>query len=104
MCSSPRAEPGRVGSGPDALAEGLLAGDRRVLARAITLVESTRPDHRAEAEVARQLAGLEEQVRAGTITPAAAAARLLEAFRGGKPRQNREFGRAAGFLPDPLSP
>ncbi|HLY55458.1 MAG TPA: methylmalonyl Co-A mutase-associated GTPase MeaB [Stellaceae bacterium] len=28
----------------------LLAGDRRALARAITLVESTRPDHRREAE------------------------------------------------------
>jgi len=33
-----------------ALAEGVAAGDRRSLARAITLVESTRPDHRAAAE------------------------------------------------------
>jgi LAO/AO transport system kinase len=32
------------------LAAGVVAGDRRALARAITLVESTRPDHRAEAE------------------------------------------------------
>ncbi len=32
------------------LAEGVLAGDRRALAQAITLVESSRPDHRAEAE------------------------------------------------------
>jgi len=32
------------------LAKGVLAGDRRVLAQAITLVESTRADHRAEAE------------------------------------------------------
>ena len=31
------------------LAQQVLAGDRRALARAITLVESTRPDHRAEA-------------------------------------------------------
>jgi LAO/AO transport system kinase len=31
------------------LAEGVRAGDRRALARAITLVESTRPDHRADA-------------------------------------------------------
>jgi len=31
------------------LVERLLAGDRRALGRAITLVESTRPDHRAEA-------------------------------------------------------
>ncbi len=32
-----------------ALAAGVMAGDRRALARAITLVESTRPDHRAAA-------------------------------------------------------
>ncbi len=32
-----------------ALAESVRAGDRRSLARAITLVESTRPDHRSEA-------------------------------------------------------
>jgi GTPase len=32
------------------LVEPLRRGDRRALARAITLVESTRPDHRAEAE------------------------------------------------------
>ena len=37
----------------------------------------------ARPEVARQLAGLEDQVRAGAITPVAAAARLLEAYRGG---------------------
>lgn len=33
-----------------ALADGVAAGDRRSLARAITLVESTRADHRAAAE------------------------------------------------------
>jgi LAO/AO transport system kinase len=33
-----------------ALAEAVRAGERRALARAITLVESRRPDHRAEAE------------------------------------------------------
>src|SRR6476661_7069749 len=32
------------------LAQEVIAGDRRALARAITLAESTRPDHRAEAE------------------------------------------------------
>jgi LAO/AO transport system kinase len=32
------------------LVEGIRSGDRRALARAITLCESTRPDHRAEAE------------------------------------------------------
>jgi LAO/AO transport system kinase len=32
------------------LVEGVLAGDRRVVARAITLVESRRPDHRERAQ------------------------------------------------------
>ncbi len=32
-----------------AMVESILAGDRRILARAITLVESTRADHRAQA-------------------------------------------------------
>ncbi len=40
----------------DALAAGVRAGDRRALARAITLVESTRADHRELAD--RLLAGL----------------------------------------------
>jgi LAO/AO transport system kinase len=35
---------------PDDLATALRAGDRQALARAVTLVESTRADHRAEAE------------------------------------------------------
>jgi LAO/AO transport system kinase len=36
-------------SGASGLAQGVLEGDRRALARAITLVESTRPDHRRDA-------------------------------------------------------
>ncbi|MGP1394882.1 MAG: methylmalonyl Co-A mutase-associated GTPase MeaB [Inquilinaceae bacterium] len=35
---------------PELEARALLAGDRRALARAITLIESTRPEHRARAE------------------------------------------------------
>ncbi|MFI0944236.1 methylmalonyl Co-A mutase-associated GTPase MeaB [Streptomyces sp. NPDC021020] len=35
---------------PDAYAEGVLEGRRALVARAITLVESTRPDHRALAQ------------------------------------------------------
>lgn len=35
---------------PIALAQGVLAGQRRALARAITLIESTRDDHRAAAD------------------------------------------------------
>jgi LAO/AO transport system kinase len=37
-----------------ALAEGVLEGNRRALAQAITLVESTRPDHRAAADALLQ--------------------------------------------------
>lgn len=37
-------------SDPDKLAEGVCGGDRRALARAITLVESRRADHRVTAE------------------------------------------------------
>ena len=36
--------------GIDAMAAAVRSGDRRALARAITLVESTRPDHRERAE------------------------------------------------------
>ena len=36
-------------TGKDVLAQDILAGQRRALARAITLVESTRADHRAQA-------------------------------------------------------
>src|SRR5712664_1961495 len=37
-------------AGTDDLATALRGGSRRAVARAVTLVESTRPDHRAEAE------------------------------------------------------
>ena len=83
MCSRTRTEPGRRGSGPDALAEGLLAGDRRVLARAITLVESTRPDHRAEAEalLARVLPASGGALRLGvTGVPGVGKSTFIEAF------------------------
>ena len=39
-----------LGSGSETLREGLLKGDRRALAKAITLAESANPDHRAQAE------------------------------------------------------
>ena len=41
---------------PKALAERLFNGERRALAKAITLVESTHPDHRTQAEVLIQAA------------------------------------------------
>ncbi len=43
------AAPQKRKGGAVPLAEAVLAGDRRALARAITLIESTRADHRAEA-------------------------------------------------------
>ncbi len=55
--ASGRSAPGKSapGAAPEyptaaALASALTGGDRRALARAITLIESTRSDHRAEAE------------------------------------------------------
>ncbi len=54
-----------------ALAEKLLAGDRRALARAITLVESDRPDHRraGEALLDRLLPATGKSIRLGISGP-----------------------------------
>jgi LAO/AO transport system kinase len=48
----PMPELGQTGADSQdaSLVEGLLAGERRALAKAITLVESTRPDHRQRAQ------------------------------------------------------
>ena len=56
--------PGPAGTDPAALAEAVAAGDRKALARAITLVESTRPDHR---EAAESLLGLLAHRTGGSI-------------------------------------
>ena len=45
-----RTTPSRPATEPDRLADRVLAGDRAAIARAITLVESKRADHRAEAQ------------------------------------------------------
>ncbi len=103
MCSRARTEPGHRGSGPDALADGLLAGDRRVLARAITLVESTRPDHRAEAAalLARVLPASGGAVRLGvTGVPGVGKSTFVEAF--GLHLIDRGH-RVAGLAVDPSS-
>ena len=42
---------------PEQLAEGILAGQRRALARAITLIESSRADHREQAAQLLELLG-----------------------------------------------
>lgn len=63
------------------LADKVLSGDRRALARAITVVESTRPDHRAEtAELLdRVLPSTGQALRVGiTGTPGAGKSTFLE--------------------------
>jgi LAO/AO transport system kinase len=67
----------------DPLLEPLLAGDRRALARAITLIESTRADHRerAEALLAGILPRTGRSVRLGiTGVPGVGKSTLIECF------------------------
>ncbi|MDB5363368.1 MAG: ATPase/protein kinase [Rhodospirillales bacterium] len=67
----------------DARAAALLAGDRRALARAITLVESTRPDHRDEAEllIERLLPHAGRSIRIGLSgVPGVGKSTFIEAF------------------------
>ncbi len=80
--------PGRPGDEPGAngaadLARGVLAGDRRALAQAITLIESTRADHRAAAEnlLAQLLPRGGQAVRLGiTGVPGVGKSTFIEAF------------------------
>ncbi len=65
------------------LAAGLRGGDRRALARAITLVESTRADHRAEANalLAALLPHTGRSIRLGvTGVPGVGKSTFIEAF------------------------
>jgi len=65
------------------LAAGVRAGDRRALAQAITLVESTRPDHRVQAEdlLARILPATGGALRLGvTGVPGVGKSTFIEAF------------------------
>ncbi|MEO0829157.1 MAG: methylmalonyl Co-A mutase-associated GTPase MeaB [Pseudomonadota bacterium] len=67
----------------DTLADGVAAGERRALARAITLVESGRSDHRAEAtELVSRLARLgRESLRIGLSgTPGVGKSTFIESF------------------------
>lgn len=66
-----------------ALADSVLAGDRRALARAITLIESTRPDHRARAEalIGKLLPRTGAAVRIGISgSPGVGKSTFIEAF------------------------
>ncbi len=68
---------------PAELAQGVLAGSRRALARAITLIESTRADHReaAEALLHQLLPHAGRSVRIGiTGVPGAGKSTFIEAF------------------------
>jgi LAO/AO transport system kinase len=70
---------------PEQLASRLVAGDRRVLAQSITLVESTRPDHRAAAAALLDsvLAHTGGAIRVGiTGTPGAGKSTFIEELGG----------------------
>jgi LAO/AO transport system kinase len=78
----PRVRRRRSMTVPD-LAEAVLAGDRRALARAITLVESARPDHReaAMALLARLRTSGREALRIGLSgTPGVGKSTFIESF------------------------
>lgn len=67
----------------DTLAEKILAGDRRALSRAITLVESAREDHRTQAaQLLQRLSGAGRQaLRIGLSgTPGVGKSTFIEAF------------------------
>jgi LAO/AO transport system kinase len=69
--------------GTDALAEAVRRGARRALARAITLVESTRPDHRRQADflLTALLPFAGKAIRLGiTGVPGAGKSTLIESF------------------------
>jgi len=64
---------------PVTLAEAVALGDRRALARAITLVESARPDHRERAEALLAALPRREALRLGLSgTPGAGKSTLIE--------------------------
>jgi len=77
-----RAESSAIAAKGD-LARQVLAGERRALAQAITLVESTHPDHRAASEdlLARVLPHSGQAVRLGiTGVPGVGKSTFIEAF------------------------
>lgn len=80
----PRPYEGMMGKSIDisALATGVRSGDRRALARAITLVESGRDDHRAQALVLLdQLGGARQALRIGLSgTPGVGKSTFIESF------------------------
>ena len=89
---------------PRALAAAVRGGDRRALAQAITLVESTRPDHRAEAELVLTalLPETGRSVRIGISgAPGAGKSTFIEAF--GRHVVDEQHHRLAVLAVDPSS-
>lgn len=76
------ASPVSAKQSPEALAAAVADGNRRALARAITLIESTRPDHRANAiRLLDALPTDREALRIGLSgTPGVGKSTLIEAF------------------------
>ncbi|MFI5001598.1 MAG: methylmalonyl Co-A mutase-associated GTPase MeaB, partial [Reyranellales bacterium] len=77
------AKPAKIDKPADPLLAPLLAGDRRALAQAITLVESTRGDHRerADAVLAAILPRTGKSVRLGiTGVPGVGKSTFIERF------------------------
>jgi LAO/AO transport system kinase len=75
----------RMTSSLDVLAQHVLEGDRRALARAITLIESRRADHQEQAErlLERLLPATGEAIRLGISgTPGAGKSTFIEALGG----------------------
>jgi len=86
------------------LAARIREGQRRALARAITLAESTRPDHRREAEalMAELLPAAGRSIRIGISgIPGAGKSTFIEAFGGHLIAQGR---KVAVLAVDPSSP
>lgn len=79
----PSLDRGRMSSTPSKLADRILKGDRRALARGITLVESDRDDHRIEAEtlIAALLPQTGDALKLGISgTPGAGKSTFIEAL------------------------
>ncbi|RJF88125.1 methylmalonyl Co-A mutase-associated GTPase MeaB [Oleomonas cavernae] len=81
--SSPAGQKAPISHHTASLADGILAGQRRALARAITLVESTRADHRAQASrlLERLLPATGRSIRVGfSGPPGVGKSTFIEAF------------------------
>src|SRR5258708_13444845 len=104
MRRSPAATPNSESNDAGRLADSVIAGDRRALARAITLIESTRPDHRtrAEALIGKLLPRTGAAVRIGISgSPGVGKSTFIEAFGLYLVEHGREL---AVLAVDPSSP